>query len=102
MTQTKISIQNLYYTYEDGIEALRDINLEIPANEISFFGPARSGKSTLLRLLNRLSDLDEGTSRQGYVLFDGQDVFDRAINVSVLRQRIGMVFAMPTPLSGSI
>ena len=34
MTQAKISIQNLYYTYEDGIEALRDISLEIPANEI--------------------------------------------------------------------
>ncbi|MFZ1754387.1 MAG: phosphate ABC transporter ATP-binding protein [Caldilineaceae bacterium] len=103
MTQTKISIQNLYYTYEDGIEALRDISLEIPANEIFvLFGPARSGKSTLLRLLNRLSDLDEGTARQGIVLFDGQDVFDRSVNVSDLRRRISMVFAMPTPLPGSI
>lgn len=103
MAQTKISIQNLFYTYEDGIEALRDISLEIPANEIFvLFGPARSGKSTLLRLLNRLSDLDTGTSRQGSILFDGQDVFDRTVNVSVLRRRISMVFAMPTPLPGSI
>jgi phosphate transport system ATP-binding protein len=103
MTQAKISIRNLYYTYEDGIEALRDISLEIPANEIFvLFGPARSGKSTLLRLLNRLSDLDEGTARQGTILFDGQDVFDRAVNVSNLRRRISMVFAMPTPLPGSI
>jgi phosphate transport system ATP-binding protein len=103
MTQAKISIQHLYYTYEDGIEALRDISLEIPANEIFvLFGPARSGKSTLLRLLNRLSDLDEGTARQGTIHFDGQDVFDRSVNVSNLRRRISMVFAMPTPLPGSI
>ena len=103
MTQAKISIQNVYYTYEDGIEALRDISLEIPANEIFvLFGPARSGKSTLLRLLNRLSDLDEGTAHQGTILFDGQDVFDRSVNVSNLRRRISMVFAMPTPLPGSI
>lgn len=103
MTQAKISIQHLYYTYEDGIEALRDISLEIPANEIFvLFGPARGGKSTLLRLLNRLSDLDEGTARQGTILFDGQDVFDRLVNVSDLRRRISMVFAMPTPLPGSI
>lgn len=103
MTQAKISIQNLYYTYEDGIEALRDVSLEIPANEIFvLFGPARSGKSTLLRLLNRLSDLDEATARQGTILFDGQDVFARSVNVSDLRRRISMVFAIPTPLPGSI
>lgn len=103
MTQAKISIQNLYYTYEDGIEALRDINLTIPANEIFvLFGPARGGKSTLLRLLNRLSDLDEGTERQGTVLFDGQDIFTPGVDVSMLRRRISMVFAIPTPLPGSI
>ncbi|MBX3050020.1 MAG: phosphate ABC transporter ATP-binding protein [Caldilineaceae bacterium] len=103
MAQAKISIQHLYYTYEDGIEALHDISLEIPANKIFvLFGPARSGKSTLLRLLNRLSDLDEGTARQGTVLFDGQDVFARTVNVSDLRRRISMVFAVPTPLPGSI
>ena len=102
MTQAKISIQNLYYTYTDGLEALRDISLEIPANEIFvLFGPARSGKSTLLRLLNRLSDLDEGIA-QGTIIFDGKDVFDRGVNVSVLRRRISMVFAVPTPLPGSI
>lgn len=103
MTQAKISIRNLFYTYEDGIEALRDISLDIPANEIFvLFGPARSGKSTLLRLLNRLSDLDEGTERQGAVLVDGQDIFARSVDVSDLRRRVSMVFATPTPLPGSI
>ncbi len=102
MTQAKISIQNLYYTYEDGIEALRDISVDIPPNEIFvLFGPARSGKSTLLRLLNRLSDLDDGLA-QGAVYFNGQDVFTRSMNVSDLRRRISMVFAIPTPLPGSI
>jgi phosphate transport system ATP-binding protein len=103
MTQPIISIQNLFYTYADGTEALRNINLDIPPNEVFvLFGPARSGKSTLLRLLNRLSDLIEGAQRQGTILFNDGDVFDRRVNVSVLRRRISMVFAIPTPLPGSI
>jgi phosphate transport system ATP-binding protein len=103
MTQAKISIQNLYYTYADGVEALRDISLEVSPNEIFvLFGPARGGKSTLLRLLNRLSDLDEGAARQGTVHFEGEDVFAHSVNVSSLRRRISMVFATPTPLPGSI
>jgi len=102
--QPIISIQNLFFTYNsDGTEALKDISLDIFSNEIFvLFGPARSGKTTLLRLLNRLSDLIENTSRRGTVLFDGQDVFDFNTNVTNLRRRISMVFAIPTPLPGSI
>ncbi|MCP4165618.1 MAG: phosphate ABC transporter ATP-binding protein [Chloroflexi bacterium] len=101
--ESKLSIQNLFFTYKDGTEALRNINLNIPANRVFvLFGPARSGKSTLLRLLNRLSDLTEGSRRQGTLLLDGEDIYDRTVDVTDLRRRVSMVFAIPTPLPGSI
>lgn len=103
MTASEISIQNLFFTYADGTEALRNVNLDIGPNELFvLFGPARGGKTTLLRLLNRLSDLLENTERQGTILFDGQDIFRRGVDVTELRRRISMVFAIPTPLPGSI
>lgn len=103
MTTAKISIKNLYFSYADGTEALRNINLDIRPNELFvLFGPARGGKTTLLRLLNRLSDLLEDTERQGTILFNGKDIFRRGTDVIELRRRISMVFAIPTPLPGSI
>lgn len=100
---TKISIQNLFYTYGDGTEALKNISVDIHANEVFvLFGPARSGKSTLLRLLNRLSDLTKNAHHQGDILFNGQDIFGRSVDVTKLRRQISMVFAIPTPLPGTI
>ncbi len=101
--KAKISIHNLFFSYEDGPEALQDISLDIYNNEVFvLFGPSRSGKSTLLRLLNRLSDLTENTQRQGTILFNGKDIFERSIDVTKLRRQISMVFAIPTPLPGTI
>jgi phosphate transport system ATP-binding protein len=101
--QAKIAIRDLYFTYGDGTEALKNISFDVHANEIFvLFGPSRSGKSTLLKLLNRLSDLSEGATTRGTVLFNGQDVFDYRVNVVTLRRQISMVFALPTPLPGSI
>ncbi len=103
MAEPILSIRDLYLTYADGTEALRGINLDIFPNEITvLFGPSRSGKSTLLRLLNRLSDLTVGAQVQGEILFDGADIFDSDVDVYDLRRRISMVFAIPTPLPGSI
>lgn len=99
----KLSVQNVFFTYDDGAEALRNVSLEIASFQIFvLFGPARAGKTTLLRLFNRLSDLIDNTSVQGRVLFNGRDVFERGTDVIDLRRRIGMVFAVPTPLPGSI
>ncbi len=101
--KSKISIQNLFFTYADGTEALHNVSFDIIPNEIFvLFGPSRSGKSTLLRLLNRLSDLSENNQHQGKILFNGVDVFSRRIDVFDLRRQISMVFAIPTPLPGSI
>jgi phosphate transport system ATP-binding protein len=98
-----ISVRNVYYAYEDGVEVLHNVSLDIPQRQLFvLFGPSRAGKTTLLRLFNRLSDLSERATHQGEVLVDGRDVFDPAVNVFDLRRRISMVFAVPTPLPGSI
>ena len=103
MSDPIISVRNLYFSYADETEALRDIDLDVPRNQVFvLFGPARAGKSTLLRLFNRLSDLSENTQRQGTVTLAGRDIFAPGVNVSALRRRVSMVFAIPTPLPGSI
>jgi len=100
--ETKISIANLRYAYGQD-EVLKGINLELPANAISvLFGPAGGGKTTLLRLVNRLNDLVDGTTMTGTVRIDGQDIYAPGTDVSQLRRRVGMVFALPLPLPGTI
>jgi len=103
MTSTKLSVENLSYTFPDGTNALRNVNLDIQHNELFvIFGPSRSGKTTLLRLLNRLSDLIEGAEREGDIHFNGQTIFSRTVDITHLRRSISMVFAIPTPLPGTI
>jgi phosphate transport system ATP-binding protein len=93
----------LFFSYADGTEALRDISIDIFRRELFvIFGPSRAGKSTLLRLLNRLSDLTMDADCTGRILFDGRSIFDASVDVADLRRRISMVFAIPTPLPGSI
>ena len=99
----KCLLDQVSYTYEDGVQALRDVSLCIYPNEITvIFGPAGGGKSTLLRLLNRLNDLIPGRSLEGRVLLDGEDVYAAGTDVHALRRRVGMVFATPVPLPMSI
>jgi phosphate transport system ATP-binding protein len=106
MAESKIRIENISYAY-DGKPALRNVTLDVPANAITvFFGPAAGGKTTLLRLINRLNDLLEGTQMSGRILLDGQDIYapDAAslTHVTNLRRRVGMVFALPLPLPGTV
>jgi len=75
--------------------------MEIQANEIlSVIGPANSGKTTFLRMLNRLNDLEMNFRMNGRVEFDKQDI--AAIDIQILRKKIGMVFALPLPLPLSV
>jgi phosphate transport system ATP-binding protein len=98
----KIRIQNVSYAY-GGEPALRDVTLDVPANAVTvFFGPAGGGKTTLLRLINRLNDLVEGTHMSGAILLDGQDIYAPGTDVISLRRRVGMVFALPLPLPGTV
>lgn len=94
----KLSIRRLNYYYAHR-QVLFDIELGIPANQITIlFGPSQSGKSTVLRIFNRLNDLLDNTRLDGKVLLDGEDIYAAGVDAVTLRRRVGMVFAMPIPL----
>jgi phosphate transport system ATP-binding protein len=100
--EEKIVITDFHFYY-GSVEALRKINLRIRPREIlTLFGPSRSGKTTLLKSLNRLTDLIFGTRHTGTIFLDGTDIHDPKISLTQLRRRIGMVFDLPTPLPISI
>jgi phosphate transport system ATP-binding protein len=99
MDKITIKALDLYY---GSFQALKDINLNIPANEITaFIGPSGCGKSTLLKTLNRMNDLVEDCRIEGTVLLDGEDIYGN-MDVNLLRKRVGMVFQKPNPFPMSI
>jgi len=74
--ENKITIKDFSFYY-NSVQALLNINLDIRSREIfAIFGPARSGKTTLLKSLNRLTDLILGTRHTGMILLDGIDIYD--------------------------
>ncbi len=96
----KIVVQNLNYYYGPK-QGLRDINFSIYANEIlAIIGPANSGKTTLLRAINRLDDENDEITSAGRILFDDQDI--HTMEATLLRKKIGMIFANPVVLPGSL
>ena len=99
---SKIVIKDFSFYY-DSVQALQNISLDIQPKQIfTVFGPARSGKTTLLKSLNRLTDLIFGTSHTGTILLDGMDIYDPELSLTQLRRRIGIVFDLPIPLPMSI
>ena len=98
---TKFSVGNMNLHYGT-FHALKDINMEIPANEITaFIGPSGCGKSTFLKSLNRMNDLVEGCKITGQIELDGEDIYGN-IDVNLLRKRVGMVFQNPNPFPMSV
>ena len=98
--EARFSIRNLTFSYNDHV-ALRDVTLDIPANQITvIFGPSHAGKSTLMRCLNRLNDLiqNEETRLTGQILLDRRDIYASDVDVTELRRKVGMVFALPIAL----
>jgi phosphate transport system ATP-binding protein len=91
---------NLFYGDK---QALFDINMQIPRKRATaFIGPSGCGKSTLLRSFNRMNDLVGGCRIQGEILLDGGNIFDRNVDITSLRRRVGMVFQKPNPFPKSI
>lgn len=99
----KFTVRDLSIRYSDNNESLRHINLEIESNAITvLFGPAGGGKSTFLRVLNRLNDLADVQEIRGEVLFNGINILDKDVDPIALRRKIGMVFSRPVPLPLSV
>ena len=102
---SKFSIKDMGLWYND-FHALKNINMEIPAGEITaFIGPSGCGKSTLIKSLNRMNDLVEGCKIEGEILLENENVYENIygdIDVNALRKRVGMVFQKPNPFPMSV
>lgn len=96
----KFDIKNLSIWFGQ-IQALKDVTMQVAANEIlSVIGPSNSGKTTFLRMLNRLNDLSQNFKMTGAVKLEQEDI--KNIDTELLRKKVGMVFALPLPLPLSI
>ncbi len=102
MNNSKIFIQdlNLYYGTN---HALKNVNMNIRENAITaFIGPSGCGKSTLLKCINRMNDLVDNVHIEGTILLDGENIYDKAVDTTLLRKKVGMVFQQPNPFPMSI
>ena len=98
----KIQTNSLNVWYGDN-HVLQDVKLAIPEGRITaIIGPSGCGKTTLLKSLNRMVELIEGSRVEGRVLLDGRDIYDSDMDPAELRRRVGMVFQKPNPLPMSI
>jgi phosphate transport system ATP-binding protein len=87
----KLEVKNLNLYY-DQKRALNGVNMKIPEKKVTaFIGPSGCGKSTLLRCFNRMNDL-----------VDGNNIYDKNVDVAELRRQVGMVFQKPNPFPKSI
>jgi phosphate transport system ATP-binding protein len=97
-----IRVENLDLYYGDA-QALKNVSMNLPKNRVTaFIGPSGCGKSTLLRCFNRMNDLVDICRVDGKILMEGKNIYDRDVNVALLRRRVGMVFQKPNPFPKSI
>jgi phosphate transport system ATP-binding protein len=102
MSDYKVEARDFSFYYGSK-QALKSVNLQFPPRSLQvIMGPTGSGKTTFLRALNRLNDLVPGIRTAGKLLMDGVDVYARGVDPAGLRSRVGMVFALPTPLPMTI
>jgi len=102
MTNEKVTIENLNLFYGD-FQALKNVNLTIAENEITaFIGPSGCGKSTCIKTLNRMNDLIPECRVEGMIRIEGEDIYSKECDVTLLRKRAGMVFQKPNPFPMSI
>ncbi|MBQ2257241.1 MAG: ATP-binding cassette domain-containing protein, partial [Lachnospiraceae bacterium] len=98
----KISVNKLNLYYGDN-HALKDVSMDIRKNAITaFIGPSGCGKSTFLKTLNRMNDLIDNVRIEGEVKLDGEDIYGKNVDTTILRKKVGMVFQQPNPFPMSI
>jgi len=100
--KTKIQVRDLNLWYGEN-HALKNVSMDIKENSVTaFIGPSGCGKSTFLKTLNRMNDLVDGVRIEGSVLIDGEDIYGRDVDTTILRKKVGMVFQQPNPFPMSI
>ncbi len=102
MNETKITARDVHVFY-GGSEAIKGVDVDIQARAVTaFIGPSGCGKSTFLRTINRMNDTIPSCRVTGGITLDGEDIYDKRVDVVQLRQKIGMVFQKPNPFPKSI
>ncbi|MFC3701885.1 phosphate ABC transporter ATP-binding protein PstB [Reinekea marina] len=100
--QTRMSTRNVDVFYGDA-QAIHGIDLDIGKNEVlAMIGPSGCGKSTFLRTLNRMNDTIESCKVKGEISLDGENIYEKNMDVVSLRARVGIVFQKPNPFPKSI
>jgi phosphate transport system ATP-binding protein len=100
--EIKIETRGLNVFY-GGLHALKNVSIAIPSRRITaLIGPSGCGKSSFLRSLDRMLELIEGAGVEGEVLLDGRSIYDKELDVALLRKRVGMVFQVPNPFPMSV
>ena len=98
----KLEVKDLNFYYGK-FHAIKNVNMSIQENKVTaFIGPSGCGKSTLLRTLNRMFELYPGQRAEGQILLDGEDLLNSKLDISLIRDKVGMVFQKPTPFPMSI
>ena len=99
-TKMQITNLNLYYGAH---QALKNVSMDIFENKVTaLIGPSGCGKSTFLKTLNRINDLVDGVRIDGKIMLDNEDIYDKRVDTTTLRKRVGMVFQQPNPFPMSV
>jgi len=100
--KTKIQVRDLNLWYGEN-QALKNVSMDIKEKSVTaFIGPSGCGKSTFLKTLNRMNDLVDGVKIEGQILLDGEDIYGKDVDTTILRKKVGMVFQQPNPFPMSI
>ena len=108
MTDKILEVRGLKKTYSGkknsaALDVLKGIDIDIYKGDVvCLIGPSGCGKSTFLRCLNRMNDLVDGCRVEGKVILDGEDIYDKRVDTTLLRKKVGMVFQQPNPFPMSI
>ena len=98
----RMTCRNVNVYYGDN-HAIKNVSLDIGREQVlAMIGPSGCGKSTILRALNRMNDTIDGCRMTGEIKLDGQDIYDKEMDVVPLRAQVGMVFQKPNPFPKSI
>ena len=102
MSEIRMKAEDVHVYYGDN-HALKGVSMDIKNQHVTaLIGPSGCGKSTFLRCLNRMNDSISIARVEGQILLDGSDIHDDSLDVTLLRQRVGMVFQKPNPFPKSI